>query len=374
MSRIDEGLYFMTAQYYLEGIGEGDMSRFLALSEHPPLAILMVGVFKLLLTPFGLDKARIVERVFSSVCLGVVSIVSYLMAEKRRGVNAGLLAWFLTAGQLIVIPYESWGKGLAGRAEVNGFSLTFTGGGAAPYFQFAPMVLSTMVFISLTLHFLLDYEDQGSLVKAGICYGLASLMNSVAPPILFAICFIWLTYKIGIRSAAVKTGRVLMIGLMFMVLGNPVFWNLDRLTLSVKRFVSTNGVAHVANHPFVLLKSLFWGGTFYSEVRGGDEPLTVSYLILTGTLLYWVKVYLEMWLVQLFLILSVYTALRGSPLRDERTLFLAWFSVFFLFLSMMMKPVVFIEPHLDYFIPPLALYCTFTLCEHPRLQRFFSTR
>lgn len=372
LSHIDEGLYYKTAGEYLEGVIKGDTSKFLALSEHPPLAILMVGVFRLILTSIGFGNPRIVERVFGAVCLGAVSLVSYKIAERTRGGGAGFLAWILTAAQLIIVPYEFWAKGPLKRAEINSFTLTASlwKEGMAPYFQFAPMVLSTMIFMSLSVYFLIDHKDNRNLTKAGICYGLASLMNSAIPLTLLTICFLWLAHRTGLRQAVIKTLRYGVIGWIFSILGNPVFWSIGNFLFFVERFTSGE-VAHTANHIYVFLKSQFWGGMFFTDIAGGDESLTVGYIVLMRITLYWVTVYIELWLAQLFLILSVFSLAKGKPIMDERIIFLAWLSVMFLFLSVMMKPTGFVEPHLDYLVPPLALYCTYTLHEHyPWLLRF----
>ncbi len=375
---IDEGLYYRTAGDYLKGIVELDPSKFLSLPEHPPLAIILLGFLRVLLSPLGLDSPRTAERIFAAICLGAVSLVSYLVAYRHRGKRAGLLAWLLTGMQLIIVPYEFWVNGLLNKAEINGFTLTASlwRSGMAPYCQFATMVLSTMIFVSLSIHFLIDYEKKGNLTRAGICYGIASLMNSAIPATLITICFLWLTYKLGVRRAIAKTFRYGIIGISLLILGNPVLWNLKRLQSSIEVF-SAGETAHIANHPYVLLKNQFWGGRFH-DIPGGDEPLTVAYLVLIGILLYWVKVYLELWLVQLFLILAIYTAIKSRPVKDERVLFLVWFSVMFGFLSMMMKPSGFVEPHIDYFVPPLGLYCAYTLDErYPCIMatiRSFSVR
>ena len=364
-------MYYRLALDYWAGLLSGDTSVFLAMAEHPPLAILLLGVFHRLLVPFGIESAKLAERGFAAVCLGFVCVVSYWIAARRLGRGAGLVAWLLTAGQLLIIPYEMWAKGPYSRAELNGFTLTWTGGAAAPYFQFAPTVLSTMVFVSLSMHYLIDHDENGNLVKAGICYGLASLMNQAVPPTLLLVCFLWVSFNEGVRRAVVKTARYGIIGLVFMVLGNPVFWDIGNLPEFFERFQSGPSAytapfgpsVHTANFFYVLLKSMFFGGRFYG-IPGGDEALTVVYYVLTGVFLYWVKIFIELWLFQIFLILVLLTAVRGKKAVREQVLFLLWFSVMFFFLSAMFKPVCFVEPHLDYFIPPLALYCTYTLCEH----------
>lgn len=357
-SSTDDGLYYSSGLIYVEqGIMKGNLTAFLVQCEQPPLAKILMVIPQLILSFFGVPVAseiapRVFERLFSSVCLGLICLATYKIGNRLRDYRSGALAWLLTVAQFFIIPYEVWLRTSIGLAEINGARLVFSAGaGIIPYFLLCTTELSSIFFICLSVYYLLDPDKKWNLTKAGVCYGFACLTKFSAIPILPAISFFWHLYKTReLRDAALKTSRFILIGLIILFLGNPVFWKIDLFSVFLSRF-NLPETRHTSNFPWLILKNLFW------DQDEGRRWISYSLLSIWQ---YPVSLYIESWLLQSFIFLFLYMSLRRKTLSDAQVMPLIWFSVIYCLFGLDVK-LAQVEPYADQFFPPLSLFCSISL-------------
>lgn len=334
----DETLYYNVGKSYLQGVLRLDFSVFNLNPEHPPLAKLVIGVLDSMLSYWNLDYFPVAVRLHASLFLSLTCLVIFFLGKKIGGFKVGILSWILLIPQFFLAPYGLWlGK------ELNNVEL----GGITPIFLSAPLDIPCLFFITSSIYFLIDLRENHSIYKAGLCFGLASLTKLIAIPTVPMIILIWLFFQRKKTSEIVQVLiRFVATGLIVFYIGNPAVWNPQYF---FSPFAAMAGVENTST----------WYEFFILNMRGEDGLFFLARFLMT-VLMYPIGLFVELYLVMLFIVLLLYLSSRKIQLSDSQTLLLIWFGVMYLFFSLIARTVMIGSYLVNYYaiqyFVPLALF------------------
>ena len=363
----DESILYDVGGQMVRGIVKNDLTVF-RIIDYPPLALLLIGLTRQALSCLGLDtplKGRIssaflqdrvvyygvctenlpiASRFLSSILFGLTCLLLFMLASKLKDERAGVYAstvWFLS---FWLIPYSLWVA-----PELNGFKIDLQ----RHEFRLYPNHLLCIVFSLLSNYYLYDFDKGRNTVKSGIFFGLAALSMFNAYLTLPTLAIIWFTYKgKGLREDAQRILTYGVTGLSVYFIGNPGLWG--------------DNLRHYYQLYCWLVKREYTGFfvTFMLDRLFTEDRVHALFFFLINSLIHPTALYVEFFLIQLFVFANFYTCIVGLGVDDNQRFTMIWFFSVLVFTSTLLRVTklswVLIRYTL-YYLPPLSVWATLSL-------------